>query len=677
MLRSALVFCVLIGSSFAAERPADLYVSPQGNDAWSGKLAQPNADRSDGPLATWKRARDEIRNWKQSSKLLAGGLVVEIQAGTYSLTKPLMFSEADSGTATSPILWRAAKNAEVRLIGGAVVADWSLVTDPTILRKLDESVHGKVLQADLKQLGITDFGEVDKNRLELIYNNRPMTVARYPNEGLMEIVDVLGPTPVEIHGIKGKAEGIFAYSGDRPARWIHETDGWLHGYWFWDWSDQRQKISAIDVEKKSITLTPPHHHYGYRKGQWFYAFNMLSELDAPGEWYLDRDSGRIYFYPPDSASDRPQPQAIVSLLPQLIELQQAAHIQFEGFIMEAARNNGLVATDSQQVRIADCIFRNFGETAVYINGGDHNVLANCDLHDIGQGAVVVTGGDRITLTPSEHVVENCNITGYGRWKPMYSAGINLNGVGNQAKHNLIHDAPHMAILFRGNDHLMEFNEIHHVCLESNDAGAIYSGRDWTWRGTVVRFNYFHHVTGFRDRGCLGVYLDDMLCGTNVFGNVFYRVKNASTICGGRDIHIENNIFVECEPALHVDDRALNWAGYHAQEWITEAREKGTVSGIEFDQPPYSTRYPELARMMQENPAAPLGNVIARNIQWRGRWADLGLKEKSVLKIEQNLLDEDPHFVDEEHQNFQLRDDSPAYQLGFQKIPIEQIGLKRE
>lgn len=659
--------------TFGEEHSADLFVSPVGNDQWSGRLQAPNAEKSDGPFASWERARDEIRSWKLTEKIPSHGVIVEVHPGTYSRADALTFNDSDSGSADRPHVWRAEPGAEVRIVGGVELNDWTVVTDPLVLDRLDPSVHGKVVQVDLKSLGITDFGDVDSNRMELLFDDRPMKVARYPNEGLMEIAEVLGPTPREIHGVKGKVEGIIAYSGDRPARWINEPDGWLHGYWFWDWADERKKIAKLDPDTKTITLATPHHHYGYRKGQWFYAFNMLSELDTPGEWYLDRTSGKLFFYPPTVTEGRPVPMAMVSLASRLLTVQNASHLVFQGLTLEAARSTGIVVTDSNDIRVTDCTLRNFGETAVHFDGGHHNTLSDCVIHHIGRGAVVATGGDRKSLTPSEHVIENCDITAYGQWKPMYSAGISVNGVGIHVRKNHIHDAPHMAILFRGNDHLLEFNEIHHVCLESNDAGAIYSGRDWTWRGTKIRHNYLHHITGFRNKGCLGVYLDDMLCGTEVTGNLFYRVKNAVAICGGRDCLVESNVFVECEPALHVDDRALNWADYHALEWIKEAREKGTVMGIAYDKPPYSTRYPELARMMQEDPAAPRGNVISKNIQWGGTWADLGLKDPTVLKLEQNRLNEDPHFDATQPARFPMSEDSPVYQQGFEKIPLQAIG----
>jgi hypothetical protein len=231
----------------------------------------------------------------------------------------------------------------------------------------------------------------------------------------------------------------------------------------------------------------------------------------------------------------------------------------------------------------------------------------------------------------------------------------------------------MGMGFGGNDHVIEFNEIHSVCYESNDAGAIYTGRDWTMRGTIIRHNYLHHINGFEGRGCVGVYLDDMFCGTLIYGNVFYRVTMAAFIGGGRDCAIENNIFVDCRPAVHIDARALGWAGYHAQMWIQEGREKGTLSGIAYNKPPYSERYPQLINILEEDPAAPRGNVVARNVCQGGTWDSIEEKARPLVKFEDNLLDEDPRFVDAERLNFQLKADSPAYKLGFQRIPIEQIG----
>lgn len=205
---------------------------------------------------------------------------------------------------------------------------------------------------------------------------------------------------------------------------------------------------------------------------------------------------------------------------------------------------------------------------------------------------------------------------------MYRPAIALNGVGNKARHNFIHDAPHQAIAFSGNDHLIEFNRIERVCLESNDAGAIYSGRDWTWRGTIIRFNLFRDIVGFQNKGCMGVYLDDMLCGTTVFGNIFVNVTRAAFIGGGRDNIVENNVFVDCEPAVHVDARAMGWASYNVETTMKER-----LMAVPYKQPPWSEKYPQLVNILEDEPAAPKGNIVRRNICVGGRWLNIEEKAK--------------------------------------------------
>ncbi len=648
-----------------------LFVATNGNDHWSGTLPEPRD--GDGPFATLQRARDEIRGMKEAGGLPEGGVDVQVRQGTYLLGETLELTAKDSGTAEARITYRAAPGEEVRLSGGRAVDDFTLVTDEAILARLDEQARGKVYQADLKALGVTDLGEVAASgkRLELFVNDRPMPVSRWPNEGFVRIADVVAETPVDVRGTKGDRSGKIVYEGDRPERWIEENDLWLHGYWFWDWAEQRMKVQAIDTEKKVMALAPPHHGYGYRKNQWYYAFNALCEIDQPGEWYLNRTTGILYFYPPEPIE---RGRAVVSVAPTLVTMHDVSHVIVRGFIFEAGRNHGLTLSGGTRVRVKACTFRNLGEWAVRVSGGTDHGVVGCDIYQTGAGGIALSGGDRKTLTPAGHFAENNHVYEYARWSRVYQPGITLQGVGNRAAHNLIHNAPHMGMGFGGNDHVIELNEIHSVSYESNDAGAIYTGRNWTMRGHVIRHNYLHHISGFRGRGCVGVYLDDMFSSADIIGNVFYRVTRAAMIGGGRDCRIENNIFVDCTPAVHVDARALGWAHAHADGWLKEVEEKGTLSGIAFDQPPYSERYPALAAILANEPKAPVGNVIARNISQGGRWDGIHAAARPYVQLADNLIDEDPRFVDAENRDFRLRDDSPAWALGFQRIPIEKIGL---
>jgi len=649
-----------------AGEPNTLYVAPDGADENPGTRAK--------PFATLERARDAVREMKALDALPVGGVTVELAAGVYERAKAFELSEKDAGTRTCPVVYRAQTGAEVRLVGGRAVTGWTPVTDEGVLEKLDPAAKGKLLQADLKALGITDYGGVKGGGIELFFNDRPMTLARWPNEGFIRITGLVEPGTVNVRGTKGSKTGKFMYEGDRPARWVGEKEAWVHGYWFWDWSDQRHPVESIDPAKKILAVKPPYHGYGYRVGHWFYGLNLLCEIDQPGEWYLDRETGILYFWPP---SDVEKGRAVVSVIPTLVTIKDASHVTLRGFTLEACRGTAVSVGGGTENHVVGCTVRNLGGYAVRIGGATDSGVYGCDIHDTGDGGIALSGGDRKSLTPARLYAENNHIHHYGRWNRMYKAAIHLGGVGNRAAHNLIHNAPHMAIGFGGNDHVIELNEIHSVCYESNDAGAMYAGRNWTMRGTIVRHNYLHHINGFRGRGCVGVYLDDMYCGTEISGNLFYKVTRAAFIGGGRDCTVENNIFVHCPRAMHMDARALGWAHGHADMWIKEGREKGTLSGIRYKEPPYSTRYPRLVPILDEEPKAPRGNLIARNIFVGEGWNDIDGRSRPYATLKDNLVDEDPLFADAPPRSFRLRKESPAWKLGFQPIPIAKIGLYRD
>ncbi|MBN1805591.1 MAG: right-handed parallel beta-helix repeat-containing protein [Sedimentisphaerales bacterium] len=652
----------------AAFASVNFYVSPSGDDSAPGSL--------ESPFATLEKARDAIRELKETRGLPDGGVTVYIRGGVYPLTETFKLNDKDSGAEGSPIVYRAYKTEQVRLMGGKRIDGFKTISETAVLKRIDEQYRDKILQVDLRGLGITDFGQVCPQKFggsghstgpELFFDDKPMTPARWPNEGFIKITGLSEPDTVNIRGTKGSKVGKFMYDGDRPERWTGEDDIWMHGYWFWDWSDERQQVESIDTEKRMISLKPPYHHYGYRIGQWFYASNILAELDMPGEWYLDRKTGILYFWPPGTIE---KGHTVVSVLNRLVEMSGVLHVSIQGVIFEAARGTAVVMDNCKRTQISGCILRNLGGSAVQVEGGNNNSVVSCNIYATGSGGVSLSGGQRKTLTGAGHSAGNNHIHNYGRWQRMYTPAISLGGVGNRAVHNLIHNAPHIAIGFGGNDHVIEFNEIHNVCLESNDAGAIYAGRDWTMRGTVIRYNYLHEITGFRDKGCVGVYLDDMFCGTEIYGNVFYKVTRAAFIGGGRDCLVENNIFVDCKPALHIDARATNWASDHVNTTMAER-----LKAMPYESELWRRRYPRLVNILEDEPAAPKGNIVRRNICSGGRWLELHSgADKNIITWQDNLINEEPGFVDKANMNFQLEDDCGAYKLGFKRIPMEKIGL---
>ncbi len=714
------LFLTLVVSAAEESR---FFVSPRGNDAWSGRRAEPDSAQADGPFATLGRARDEIRNFKKAGRLKQGGASVEILGGTYRLISPLAFTAEDSGTPEAPVTYRARAGEQVCLNGGGRLAGWKPVTDPALLARLDPAARGHLYLTDLRAQGINDYGDLGldaaaelqlwlarvegqgeytmgsaaasagkkvRPRLELFFNDAPMPLSRWPNEGSILIEDVLGKTPIDVRGVKGCAEGIFVYEGDRPVRWASEKDAWVCGSWFRDWAEQAHKIRFIDTEKHTLSVEPPYHGYGYRKGQWFFGLNLLCEIDRPGEWMLDRETGTLYFWPP---SDIVAAKVEVSLAPGLVTVNDTAHLTLQGLTFETARGTGVAISNGVNCRVTGCTFRNLENHGVTVFGGRECGIIGCDMVGLGGGGIYLVGGDRRTLTPAGHFAENNHIHDTARWDRMYRPGVMLSGVGNRVSHNLIHHAPHSAIIFGGNDHVIEFNEIHSVCYDSNDCGAIYSGRSWTLRGHVIRHNYLHHIYGRPGGTCKGIYLDDLFSSATVYGNLFHQVTYAVFLGGGRDNLVENNVFVDCPSAMHVDSRALGWCGPHADRRIQEAQEKGTIAGIRYREPPYSTRYPKLPGILDDEPKVPKGNLVRRNIFWAGTGEDIRrvmrgevpenwwnhIVEKSGphVKLEENLINTDPKFVDEKGGNYQLADASPAGAMGFQRIPVNKIGLYKD
>ncbi len=685
-------------ASSAGNTAMNLYISPSGNDSWSGRLANPNRSRTDGPFATLERARDAVRALKRSNGLPKGGVTIHLRAGVYSRASSFTLTEEDSATADSPITYRAYRREKVVLSGGREIGGFTPVTDPAVLERLDPAARGNVLQTDLRAQGISDFGRMTRRGfgqaivpagLELFFQDRPMQLARWPNGDEWTKI-VAAPA--------GQEGGKFTYAGDRPSRWKSRDDIWVHGYWTYDWADTYEKVKSLDTAQRMVETEPPHGVYGYSPGKRFYFLNILEELDSPGEWYLDRQSGILYFWSPAPLD---QGKTVVSLLEApLLSLEKTSHITFQGLVLECSRGPGAVIVDGAYNRIAGCTLRNLGTFAVSIGGnhrdyqtaiyndstlnrqaGAQNGVLGCDIYQTGDGGILLGGGDRKTLTMGGNYAVNNHIHNYSRWSRTYRAAVTVDGVGNRVAHNLIHDAPHNAILLGGNEHLIEYNEIYRVCLQTGDAGAFYMGRDFTMRGNVIRHNYFHHITRLLEGGggfvdVMAVYLDDCASGTTVFGNLFYRAGRAAMIGGGRDNTIENNIFVECTPAVHVDGRGLGWAKF----WFDgrDSTLMDRLKAVQHDQPPYSLRYPALANILQDDPAVPKGNRILRNVRAGGTWLEMfdNLNDRIVL-FENNFTEGDPRFVSLEKRDFRLKPDSPVWKLGFKAIPVEKIGLYKD
>ena len=697
--------------SAAAAAPLRLYVATDGNDAWSGRLSAANSQHSDGPFATLERARDEIRAQKKAG-CLDSGAVVEVRAGAYYLNKPFKLTAEDSGAPAAPVVYRAARKGKATLVGGKIVKGF-------------KPYQGAIMQLDLKPLGLAE-----KPLTQLFFNGERMTLARWPNRD-----------PNDIHGgewayiaaaREPESKRSFQYSGDRPNRWAHPEDARVSIWPNYNWWQTIIGIEKIDRETSTITLAGDL-GYSLQRGRRYFYQNIFEELDAPGEWFFDKRSGALYFWPPSPID---KGAVIVPTLDSVVEIEGAAHVSVRGFAIQCCNANAVTVSGGSDCLVAANTVRNTGGWGIVISGGANNGAVGNDIYATGQGGISLAGGDRKTLTPGGNYADNNHIHHFANIYPTYNTGVAINGVGNRVSHNLIHDAPHIGIILSGNENVIEYNELHHLCFEGADNGGYYMGRDWTQRGNLLRYNKFHDIYGYgladepdAEGVChydsplwaWAVYLDDCSSGTTIYGNVIYRVPLCGVMVGGgRDNLVENNIFVECIPAYHIDARwdAYPWGYMHE-----------LLDAMNYRQPPYSERYPELLTM-GDDPRTPANNKFLRNVvsYRRDDIAGLGSThpsegaailydlspfdpdtcifdhntiyhfgapirvQASFYKQEgggrlawdewrsrgfdKNSIIADPLFVDPERDDYQLRPESPAFKQGFKRIPMQKIGLYR-
>lgn len=701
----------------ASRGPLDLYVSTQGSDQNPGTQSQ--------PFASLERARDAIRALKQASGLPRGGVRVIVLPGDYLRSTTFRLEAEDSGTEKCPILYTGLHKDSVRLLGGHRLTEWKPVSDPAVRERLDPQVRDAVYECDLTRFGITDLGAVataqtDTRRADLLCNGRYMSLARYPDAGeWVRIADVPmnGPTKYFYDGITHY--GRFTYDGDRPSRWKDQSDIWMQGYWVHDWRDGIHHVARIDTLQHEIYPEPPYHVYGYRKGQRYFFLNVLEELTVPGEWYLDRRQGKLYFYPPC-----PIEQAEV-IFPEMdvpmIRMDSTSFVAIEGLTLEASRHGGIVMREGHHNEIRGCELLNMAHLGIDIEGGTDNGVQSCDLHELAQGAIKITGGDRKTLTPCRHFIDNTEIYHNGQIFQTQTPAIEMSGVGIRVSHLFLHDTPHTGIFYYGNDHVFEYCEFTRIAQQTGDVGCIYTMADWTFQGNIVRYNYFHDIHSPGHLGCFAVYPDLPNGGMHVYGNIFYNIDWVFHTNSGRGMLIENNLMLETK-GISYKIWPFKQIFFPNGAWrIVEHMEE-----VNYSQPPYVTRYPLLKQLhedMQQSDSTVRvmerqlckDNLIRHNIATGEVFLRfIGEVDLDQVEVEDNLIasrtaythspintyddfnsytdndpaviarldaqqnirmEGDPGVVDPQHGDFSFRPGSPAANFGFQPIPVEKIGLQ--
>ncbi|UZW14949.1 right-handed parallel beta-helix repeat-containing protein [Clostridium pasteurianum] len=632
------------------------FIAPNGKDS--------NLGTKNKPLATLEGAKKAILKFKGDKKNKLKPVTVYLRGGTYYRTDTFNIDGKDFLGNQASITYEPYKSEKVIITGGITLDKNKLtkVSDGSILNKIiDKKARNHILEYDLKADNIA-YGDTSQNIMyapELFFNNTPLTLARWPNESYDLIGNVVGNT---------KDNYSFHSNNTRPSLWQGAEDVWLFGYWYQNWAGYTVKMDSVDTKNQLITFKQ-NIDYGIKSNQRYFAFNLLEELDKPGEWYFDRTNGKIYMYPPSSMD---KGDFYISQLnkPFIVE-KNTSNICFKGITFEGSRNTAIIIDGGKSNTISGCTIRNISKNAVDINGGEKNGVQSCDIYNAGAGGINIFAGDRNKLISAENYADNNNIYNYARIERTYKPAINLSGVGNIASHNNIHDAPHTAILLSGNNHTIEYNNIYSVAKETEDVGAIYTGRDWTYRGNVIRYNYIHDIEDSKGKvSKMGVYLDDCMSSAEVYGNVFFNVSRGILAGGGRDNKIYNNIFALGNESIIFDDRGLTWNLDELFKNLSKVPYKSTI---------WKKQYPDLYKIMEDSkPGVPVGNTVTDNALYMIKKPEISEKVIENGKVSNNILiSGQPDFIINRKLDFKEFSKAAMPVSNFKNIPISNMGIYKD
>lgn len=665
----------------------EFHVAVQGNDQQPGTAA--------APFASLARAQRAVREAKRTGKP-TGPINVVVHGGVYRLAEPLVFEPEDSGTVAAPVTYQAAPGEKVVLSGGQTITGW---------RKHDD------------RLWVAELPEVRSGawRFRQLYvggESRPR--ARTPNEGFFRVTSfpdgghkVPYHTPSRRFGFK---------PGDLNPQWTNLQDVEVIVYHFW--TDTHLPIQSIDTAQNIVTFA----HKSSKVftddftagGARYVAENVFEGLDRPGEWYLNRKTGLLYYWP-KPGEDLARLEVVAPRLPAFLHLRGEPtqqrfvdgltfrNLTFEycHFDLKPGDANDYQAavtvaaavtmTGARRCHFDRCTLRNLGTYGIEVGRGCRdNMFTLNELAYLAGGGFRVTGGtdgahplDRT----ADNVIADNHLHHYGEVFPSAVGVLLMHTEGNQVIHNHIHHGWYTGVSIGwvwgyhrsvSRDNHIDFNHIHHIGQGLlSDMGGIYTLG--VSPGTTLRNNRIHDVDA-NQYGGWGIYHDEGSTHILVENNVVYRTKFAPfNIHYAKEVTVRNNIFalgrleqlsrgrVEPHKSVFFEGNIVYW------------KEGKLLSGdwrdvpYEFHVNPTRTAQRGLAKLTSTfefdwnlyfNPALKREAVDFPGGKW-GAWQGRGKDRHSQYA--------DPRFVDAEHDDFRLQPDSPAWALGFRAIDLSQVG----
>ena len=625
-----------------------------------------------------EKARDEVRQLlsENGGEPPAGGITVELANGVYRLTEPLTFGRGDSGSPSSPVVWKAANRGMARISGAAAIRevpiDWTKSPASLIPEASRKSVKAYSIPGEGELPGFRNGGlqpQLTEKPLSVNSGGRRCAPARWPNDLYARTGEPV--TPI-VDSFNEWGENWYAsFGGDfhvpgvpqLPA-WASEPDLWAFGMWRFEWSNSTTPVLSVNASTQVMCVDTNQNQYGFLPNAAYYVFNAFSELDREGEWAVDRRNRTVYIWPGDERAPD------VALTERLFLAWSGFHdVTFEGLVFENTRDDAIHLSGAENVTIRASLVRRTGGDGIVVVGSKNCRVVGCDLRDIGKAGVRITGGDYKTLEPGANTVENCHIHHYGRAQPVNSPGITMGGVGNRAVRNLVHHGEQQGITCYGNDHYIGFNIVHDVCRYANDAGSFYiSGYDWSKRGTVLEYNVFfmcgkQPLTSHTN----GIYLDGWSSGNTVRGNIINRAVLGVYMSGGNDNICVNNIVLNTSKGIVLSSLG---ADSFAKGAALKGREsflyRKLLAGKElYETDLWRKKYPRILDILKVPNPIDAHNaywyVVTNNVMCSAGGMVVRNREKVISshRISGNVeMEGDPGFVDYEGFNWELKPNSP-------------------
>ncbi len=536
----------LAAPAWAAE--PESHVSPQGDDRWSGRLADPTPDGRDGPFASPARALDAARR--------GGPKVIRLRGGTYTLTEPLSVGPELSGLRLvappneEPVLSGGERIGGASLLGaadGAGLRSAPLARDPG----LDVALDG--VRLDAARSGSFDPGD-------------PFRSGWFPARAVKDNPDSPG-----------------------SRRRLSVAPGLLRA----DWAGPGVRAQALDRERLSDdllgvlsadprgTLTFDRDgQYPYRDGSTVRLLGHPDFLTRPGQFAWDAKAGRLLVRPPqeragqdgERRNDESRAGLVVARLATLIRVEGASGVTIEGVGFADVPQDGsaIRLTGGGGHRIAGNRFRLVG-AAVTLDGSSGNTITSNRMEHLGTSGVVLLPG-----SAGNRILGN-RISDIGEVR-FFGGGVMAAGITDTLiAHNDIRRAARYGVSIknwnertRNSGNRVEYNRIHDTARQTADAGAVETlGRSNIDTRTAIRFNDIRDTGGLatdadgrwltRYKG-FGIYLDDQTNGVTVEGNILENTGMAAVFLhGGDGNRVLRNIVTLTAP----NDRFLRLEGVPA------------------------------------------------------------------------------------------------------------------